>query len=214
MERLLERFLALDDSRVLLDRLRAIYASMNEAYDRVAGHYGFDCRGCRENCCTQRFHHHTIGEYFYLFDGMTRAGAGRALAIMDKAREVTASYLEELKTGEVMPLMCPVNFDGLCSLYEYRPMICRLHGLPHEFRRPDGMAAGGGGCRRFQELNPWVTERVDRTGPYTELALLERLLRERLGFSGRYRKTTAQMLVDMAGRLEAAGEEARRGLGE
>ncbi|GAB4388708.1 MAG: hypothetical protein Kow0025_09620 [Thermodesulfovibrionales bacterium] len=205
MEGLLERFLAMDGSRAFLDRLAALYASMDEAYERVAGLYGFGCGGCGENCCSQRFHHHTLMEYFYLFEGMKLAGEGRARAIIEKAREVTASYRAEAETGAVLPLMCPANFDGLCGLYGHRPMICRLHGLPYEFRRPDGAASAGGGCHRFAALNPGAVEKVDRTGHYTGLALLERQVRERLGFGGRYKKTTARMLVDMAGALALEG---------
>lgn len=198
---LIEEFLGLEGRAEFFSRLSGIYADMDAAYGRVAGHYGFGCGGCEDNCCTQRFQHHTLAEFFYLFEGLRQADGDLAREMLSRAREVVVSYQAEAGTGRVLPLMCPVNFEGLCRLYGHRPMICRLHGLPHEFRRPDGFTARGGGCLRFEEMHPEATVRVDRTGPYTALAMLEGELRGRMGYSGRYGRTTAEMLVDMAGRL-------------
>lgn len=181
-------------------RMEKLYARMTGAYAEMAALYGFDCAGCQDNCCTQRFHHHTLAEFFYLLNGLRKADRALAGEVLRRAREVTEAYREEMPAGRIIPLMCPVNFDGLCSLYEHRPMICRLHGLPHRFRRPDGFTAEGGGCHRFELLHK-AAARVERTGFYTELASIEKDLRARLGFAGRYRKTTAQMLMDMAGYL-------------
>jgi Fe-S-cluster containining protein len=177
-------------------RMRALYAAMDEAYDAVAKHYGFGCEGCEDNCCTQRFHHHTLAEYHYLLEGMKAAEPEPASRILVKAKIVLDSYRKEIEVGEVLPLMCPVNFDGLCGLYGHRPMICRMHGLPHRFRRPDGREERGGGCARFEEKNAtdWT---VDRTKEYAELAKIEGEIRKRTLRGGRYRKTTAEMLMDM-----------------
>ncbi len=187
------------------ERLRDIYAEINRAYAEAAGHYGFSCRGCTDNCCTQRFFHHTAAEYLYLLEGVKTLDGGRRRQVLGRARAVTDTYAHELRTGRATPLMCPLNFDGLCCLYEYRPMICRAHGLPHAFRRPDGRSIEGGGCRRFEDENE-TDVRIDRTGFYTALAELERDLRARIGYTGRFRKTTAQMLMDMAG-LPGVGPE-------
>lgn len=189
----------------LLGRVEQLYARMNEAYSGVADRYGFDCTGCEDNCCTQRFHHHTLAEYFYLLEGLRKADRELAGKILQRAREVVEAYGEEGPEGRTLPLMCPVNFDGLCRLYMHRPMICRLHGLPHLFRRPDGVTVQGGGCQRFEALHR-ASVRIDRTGFYTELASIEKELRARLGFEGRYRKTTAQMLLDMAESLQTEGQ--------
>lgn len=177
------------------DKVRALFAGMDRAYAKVAALYGFDCGGCEENCCTQRFYHYTLTEHYYLHKGLRAAGPARSTVVLEKARKVVGSYSEELKSGRILPLMCPVNFDGLCSLYEHRPMICRLHGLPHEFAAPDGTLKEGGGCHRFNSLHK-ITLRLDRTGFYAELAGIEKALRERLAFSGRYKKTTAEMLLE------------------
>jgi Fe-S-cluster containining protein len=189
----------------LLGRVEQLYARMNEAYSGVADGYGFDCTGCEDNCCTQRFHHHTLAEYFYLLEGLRKADRELAGKIIQRAREVVEAYGEEGHKGRTLPLMCPVNFDGLCHLYSHRPMICRLHGLPHLFRRPDGVTVQGGGCQRFEALHR-ASIRMDRTVFYTELASIEKDLRVRLGFTGRYKKTTAQMLLDMDESLRMEGQ--------
>jgi Fe-S-cluster containining protein len=190
-----------DNIAPLLERLRFIFAGMDAAYDEAAAHYGFSCSGCEDNCCTQRFFHYTLAEYFYLMEGVRALdGEKRAEALL-RAREVTGAYEGEVERGELLPLMCPLNFGGLCSVYEFRPMICRAHGLPHRFRRPDGSYQEGGGCHRF-DAEEAADVRIDRTGFYTELAALERELRQGIGVAGKYRRTTAQMLMDMAGDLE------------
>lgn len=175
--------------------LRTLYAAMERAYDELSGHYGFDCKGCEDNCCTQRFYHHTLTEHYYLLKGLNGADKGLAREILSRAKTVTGTYREEVLTGRILLLMCPVNFDGLCALYKYRPMICRLHGLPHEFTRPDVTTTQGGGCHRFESSHR-TTRRLNRTGFYTELAGLEKQLRASLGFNGRYKKTTAQILTE------------------
>lgn len=190
-----------DKLRPLMERLAALFASMDEVYARAAAHYGLSCEGCDENCCTQRFFHYTLIEYLYLMEGVRALGVGRRAEALARAKEVTGTYGAELREGRLRPLMCPLNFGGLCAAYAHRPMICRAHGLPHKFRRPDGETVEGGGCRRLGEAAP-ADLRIDRTDFYAELASIEKELREMSGFSGRYRRTTAQMLMDMAGGLE------------
>jgi Fe-S-cluster containining protein len=188
------------------ERIRAVYEKMNEAYDRVQAHYGLTCEGCQDNCCTQRFFHYTVAEYVYLREGVRGLDPERRAQAIMRAKEVTDAYAGELEAGELRPLMCPLNFDGLCGVYAHRPMICRTHGLPHGFRRPDGAVHEGGGCHRFEAGHDTIDERIDRTEFYMELAGIERDLRTALGISGKYMKTTAQMLMDIARELEEEGE--------
>jgi len=191
-----------DKLKPLMERLASLYASMDGAYARAAAHYGLSCWGCDENCCTQRFFHYTIAEYLYLMEGVKALDEGRRAEALARAKEVTGTYEVELREGKLRPLMCPLNFGGLCAAYAHRPMICRAHGLPHTFRRPDGRIVEGGGCHRLGE-DAKSELRIDRTDFYAGLAALEKELRELSGFSGRYRRTTAQMLVDMAEEMEA-----------
>jgi Fe-S-cluster containining protein len=180
-----------------LERMRTLYERMSAAYDTVASRYGLSCEGCAENCCTQRFHHHTLAEYYYLREGVMEADPDLVRQMLMRAHVVVDSYRREMEAGEMLPLMCPANFTGKCTLYEHRPMICRLHGLPHRFVKPDGAEVTGGGCHRFESECGGPEERVDRTPFYTELAHIERDLRVALKRRGRYRRTTAEMLLDM-----------------
>lgn len=181
-----------------LDSLKALYASMDGAYGEVSAHYGFDCGGCVDNCCTQRFYHYTLAEHIYLIEGLKKTDSAHSAVIVSRAKEVVGRYKEELALGKILPLMCPVNFYGLCSLYEHRPMICRLHGLPHEFTAPDGAKRQSGGCLRFDGLEE-IGKRLDRTPFYAELAGIEKRLRAETGFSGRIKKTTAELLLEADG---------------
>jgi hypothetical protein len=72
-------------------------------------------------------------------------------------------------------MMCPLNDNGLCQLYEYRLMICRMHGVPNSFIRPDGEKMSFPGCPRCQELCSDFEEVpvLERTRFYQELASLE-----------------------------------------
>lgn len=184
------------------DRMARLYEDMQAAYDEVAAHYdGFSCKGCTDNCCTQRFFHHTLAEYRYLKEGLMEALKTEPELVRQmlvKARVVTDTYEKEKVLGETVPLMCPVNFEGLCRLYEHRPMICRLHGLPYRYRRPDNREERGTGCARFEgrHKTDWT---VNRSKLYLDLAAVEADVRRTSGFRGRYSLTTAEMLMDMLG---------------
>jgi len=174
-----------------LARIKTLYEKMDRAYRDASG--GFSCEGCSDNCCSQTFYHHTISEYIYLMDGLSRADEVLIERIMIRARVVVGTYMKGLDIGEILPVMCPINENGKCTLYEWRPMICRLHGIAYSFTKPNGEVVSGGGCHRFKkEGSP-----LDRTPFYRELAEIEKSLREEIGFRGRYAKTTAQMLLDM-----------------
>ena len=172
---------------------------MDSAYAGIAGRYELDCGDCDENCCRQRFYHYTLAEYLYLLEGVKKLPAGKRDLIFRRAKVVTESYAHELAAGEIFKLMCPANFEGLCSLYEWRPMICRLHGVPHHFKMPDGTERTGGGCHKVKG-GPLPS--LDRTPFYASLAEIEKGLREGLNYRQRIKKTTAQMLLDMAFELE------------
>ena len=181
----------------ILSDMKTLYESMERDYDSVARHYGFTCEGCTENCCTQRFFHYTWAEYFYLLEGLRNAEKSLAGQIVRRAREVVRAYGEEEDPLNPEPLMCPVNFDGLCSLYAHRPMICRMHGLPHRVRDPRGSESREGGCGRFEAMGIKVDWSVNRTPHYTALARIEGQLRKERMLSGNLRLTTAEMVVMM-----------------
>ncbi len=185
--------------RPAMEKLEGLYAQMDAEYGRLSRLYGLSCEGCDDNCCTQRFNHHTFAEYLFLLEGLKAADPELRDAILIRARVVVESYAHELQAGEIFKLMCPVNFNGSCALYKWRPMICRLHGLPHYFIMPDGARKAGGGCHRINAVEKATPHQgMDRTPFYTALAQIEKDVRERLGYRERFRKTTAQMLMDMS----------------
>lgn len=187
-----------------MQRIASLYAEMDREYSRIARSApSFSCSGCTDNCCTQRFYHYTLAEYLYLMEGLKATARERRELIFRRARVVAGSYEHEAAAGRTFKLNCPVNEDGLCTLYEWRPMICRLHGLPHRFTMPDGSLREGGGCHRFP---PGEAEALDRTPFYARLAGIEKELRARNDFRGRFKKTTAEMLVDMAFELDDGDE--------
>ncbi|HBN26768.1 MAG TPA: hypothetical protein DD405_04800 [Desulfobacteraceae bacterium] len=169
-----------------LEKLDKIFVSMDRMYDKIAGFYRFNCTGCVDNCCETLFYHHTLLEYLYLQKGF-------AMLPKDKKNSIQKKTLDILKNGQ--RAMCPVNINGLCSLYRYRPMICRLHGLPHMLNRPDGNVTKGPGCPLFtEEIKTDEGCRLDRTHFYMDMAVLEKELRKAAGFSHKIKITVAQML--------------------
>ena len=180
----------------LLSRLAELYEKMDQAYRRAAEDYGFQCTGCGDNCCRTVFYHHTHLEYYYLLKGVAAAGEERRCTFRRRAAEACRA---QAAGGRQTGYMCPLNDDGPCGLYGHRTMICRLHGLPHHFIRPDGQMVRGPGCALFTERYGHMDYvPLDRTPLYRELAELEWDFRSAFGVDPRRRLklTIAQMLVD------------------
>ena len=181
-----------------LIKIRELLDRMEQAYSITAAQMGFNCRGCRDNCCRSLFFHHTVAEFFWLQSGMSLLPQIRQAKIKARASDQTAL---DIRPGD--KILCPLNESGRCILYPYRPMICRLHGIPHELRRPDGQRLTGPGCDDFyRQTNPAKSLRFDRTPWYAALAQLEKKLRREIGHEGKINMTIAQMLTTETPRLE------------
>ena len=184
-----------------IDRLKRIYAAMDQAYETAADHYDFACDGCRDNCCRTRFFHHTIIEYIYIAEGLRTLACekrndvkSRAMAVIEK----TAGVDDIIKPRRPM---CPLNFDERCILYPYRPMICRLHGLPHELKKPGQKTIYGPGCATFdRRCGRMDYFAFDRTPFYLELAKLEQAVKQALGVTEKFKMTVAEMILSIAER--------------
>ena len=189
------------DSDILNDflvRLKGIFSAMDDAYERAAGRYGFTCTGCDDNCCRTRFYHHTHLEYAYLMEGMTALGPEQQTAVRDKALDVVQRTGLADKKGEAVRFMCPLNLDGMCIVYDYRPMICRLHGIPHELRPPGRTPDRKPGCGAFLTLCGKMDYiKFDRTPFYMEMARLENELKQGANSGLKFKKTIAEMIVEM-----------------
>lgn len=182
------------------ERVRDLYERMGSAYDRSAACYGFSCAGCDENCCEERFYHHTLSEFLYLFRGIQACDERTRQDIFSRAREVTELYRTHDAAGHARRVMCPLNRGGRCSLYAHRLMICRLHGVPYRMRRPDGTVTQGIGCHKIDwDMSDEKSAACmfDRTDLYRELSAIEIELRRQLGFGHRINMTIAEMITKM-----------------
>jgi len=176
--------------RPFLGRLEALYARMDRRYSEIADQYGFHCRGCEESCCRTTFYHHTLVEYLYLRAGVRQVAKERQAGFLHRSQDILANP----DAGRI----CPLNDEGLCLLYAYRPMICRLHGIAHELHRPDGTVHRGPGCSVFHATargKPHIA--FDRTGFYVALSSLEQEARKAFSFSQKIKMTLSQMLEAM-----------------
>jgi Fe-S-cluster containining protein len=179
-----------------IERLKKIYAAMDQAYRRAARHYRFNCDGCQDNCCQSRFYHHTVIEHAYLLEGLKMLAIKKQSEVKSRAKNVVDPTSGGDLRKEAIRLMCPLNFDELCILYPYRPMICRLHGIPHELKKPGQGTQFGPGCETFgHRCGHKSYFKFDRTSFYRELAMLEQAVRQKLGFAGKIRKTVAEMIL-------------------
>ncbi len=185
-------------STEISEQLADLYTRMEAAYDKVAVSYGLSCNGCPDNCCDSYFEHHTYLEWAYLMKGFETLSDDTRKAVEERAHGYVVESERLLARKERPVLMCPLNENGLCILYPYRLMICRMHGVPSYFTRPDGKEISFAGCFRCRELigDEGPKEAVDRTELYRELAQLETDL---IGYGRHYlpkvEMTLAKMIV-------------------
>lgn len=188
----------------LMNRLKTLFDEMDRAYQAAADRYGFRCNGCEDNCCLTRFHHHTLVEYLYLVDGVRALDPVLLRAVLSRAVTVFTRTAEADQRGESVRIMCPLNQEGRCVAYAHRPMICRLHGIPHELHRPGGTVLRQPGCDSFfdqcRHSGTTMYIQFDRTPFYRQMALLEKELRRLTGYGDKIKLTIAQMLVTLTER--------------
>ncbi len=95
--------------------------------------------GCSD-CCGQLFQITEV-EAAYISRGFRKLDAARQARLREKAEEYLRRR-QELRTASGEPeswgalppagtrLPCPALEDGLCTIYEYRPLVCRRFGMP------------------------------------------------------------------------------------
>lgn len=179
-------------------KLSDVLQAMDRAWDEIAAQYDFRCNGCEDNCCQSLFFHHTHAEKAYLKHGFNLLPRAERAEILDKARD----YCEITFDPETPPdagatskkTPCPLLLGGRCRLYRHRPMICRMHGLPHELHRLGFPVIKGPGCDagRFDEKE-YIP--FDRTPFYRDMAGVEMEFRAAYGKTGKVRETIAQILL-------------------
>ena len=179
-----------------LNRLKSLFAAMDQKYREAADYYGFQCSGCEDNCCFTRFHHYTLLEYLYIMQGYRLLDRRKQVEVQRRAFDVCRETERADKNGDAVRLMCPVNVSGLCLLYAYRPMICRLHGISHEFISPGGFVSKASGCGAFtRTCHAKKYYKFDRTPFYAEMAALEKKLRFATGRIQKIKMTVAEMIT-------------------
>lgn len=176
--------------------IRDLYKDMDRIWNRIAGQYGFICNGCTDNCCESLFFHHTHVEKDYLLQGVSALPAEKHPTIIEKARRCTDRLLLFNSPGQPYKMMCPLNENSRCLIYEYRPMICRLHGLPHELAGSGGRKIRHPGCRAGEScFTAFTYIPFDRTPIYRQMAELEKkYVKAVRPETPRIRLTIAQML--------------------
>jgi len=191
-----EKLIAQIDIGIFLKRLSAIYSSMDQEYSQAAAYYGFTCTGCEDNCCLTRFYHHTVLEYLYILKAFNHLDTEKQTKIKARALKVRQKPVEASGKGKQFRQMCPLNSDGKCLLYSCRPMICRLHGIPHELHTPGRDIIYQPGCETFKkQFGHKDYHRFDRTPLYIKMANLEKDLKQAAGITTKIKMTVADMLV-------------------
>ncbi len=184
--------------QIHFDKLAELYSEMDNLYCSVTEKYDFQCCGCKENCCYTRFFHHTLIEFNYLMHAFATLTRETKDTIITKALNLEEK-VKSLPENKTVRIMCPLNHKGKCLLYHARPMICRLHGIPHELTNPKTGKRIHPGCDQFDNecgAKEYIT--FDRTTLYVKLANLEKEVRQHEKLTGNPKRTIAQMLITQA----------------
>jgi Fe-S-cluster containining protein len=176
------------------DSLMNLYKDMDDTWNKVALQYDFKCDGCEDNCCKSLFFHHSFIEKAYLLYGLSLLDTDKKKTIISRAQNYYKKTFSQDFEIKSLKIMCPLNEKGRCLLYLYRPMICRLHGLPHELCRPGFQPVRADGCNAGNFSNkPYI--KFDRTLFYQEMAQIEMAFRQNFNKSGKLKETVAQMII-------------------
>ena len=193
-----EIVLPLELSRELAD----VYAAMQSGYDELAAEVGLTCQGCPDNCCDSYFLHHTYCEWAYLWQGLRELEEEQRATIVERAEKYVEESRAQLARQERPQIMCPLNMNGLCSLYQHRMLVCRMHGIPATMTRPDGQSMRFPGCFRCQEVvkerygSPDDAPAMDRTPLFQKMVAVEsQLLGDKRHLMPRVKLTIAEMIV-------------------
>jgi hypothetical protein len=188
-------------SEQMVKELEDIYEKLQQEYEKVAGLLNFSCSGCPDNCCDSYFLHHTYAEWAYLWQGIRQLEPKRQQTLIARAKSYIEQCERDLAAGQRPQIMCPLNEEGLCALYEHRLLVCRTHGVPATMTRPDGQILRFPGCFRCQDIvdvqyDQEQPPHVERTVLLRKLALLENeLLENKRHLMPKVKITIAEMLV-------------------
>jgi len=180
----------------ILDSLEKLYEDVEDEFSKIGKNYDFNCSGCVTNCCTTLFYHYTFVEEYMLQFGLSKIKSDIQSSIIENSKRYIFKKDNFSGKGK-FKMMCPANKDGLCMIYRYRPMICRIHGVPSKLTFPNGRVDFYKGCEvmasKFFEF-PFF---LDRTRFFQNLSLIEQKFRKEFGkpLGYKFKKTIAQMIL-------------------
>ncbi len=181
--------------------LEKIYRELESEYSRVAKELNFSCTGCPDNCCDSYFLHYTYLEWAFLWLGFCLLSTEKQSELLKRCRAYILQCERAKQQGERPQVMCPLNEDGLCVLYNHRLLVCRTHGVPATMTRPDGQKLRFPGCFRCQDIVDSMLEgkeppAVERTLSLRKIVQLEdELLDHKRHLAPKVKLTIAEMLV-------------------
>lgn len=130
------------ESGVWLEQWRSASADIAEEFERNRVLHGdrIQCRAGCSDCCHQLFQITEI-EAGAISRGMKELpevermrARERAAPYAEARRALVARAGEQEAWGQLPPpgarLACPALENGICTIYEYRPLICRKFGIP------------------------------------------------------------------------------------
>ena len=157
-------------------RLKKLYQEMDATYSAASNLSDFNCNGCDgTKCCTVDLIIHTSIEMSYMKQGLLTLDQAIKFKIKNRSLQIVRFKQSNPFGSDYRNSICAANFGGRCIIYEHRPMICRLAGIPHFIEKPDQTRISGPGCPRFETVslasNPEL--KIDRTPFYRLLAVME-----------------------------------------
>lgn len=130
-----------------------------------------------------------------MLEGMDTLDEESEEKVVNRARIARQAVSGTNNDDRTLLSLCPLNFEGRCILYAYRPMICRLHGIPHEIHQPGKGIIKGSGCKTFDtRCRQKSYYPFDRTPFYLELAELEKAFKQHAGIRHKLKLTVAQII--------------------
>jgi len=87
--------------------------------------------GC-SHCCESGYYPVTNLEFDFLKTGFDTLDAEKQDIILKKCNKTEEDLSKFIESGSKMQdfaYECPILNNGMCSLYEYRPILCRVYGL-------------------------------------------------------------------------------------
>ncbi len=175
--------------------LQNLYNNMDKTWNKTAASYSFQCNGCEDNCCKSLFFHHTYIEKAYFIHGFNSLNHNIKKQILIRAQGYCKKTFSQAENITSLKIYCPANENTKCLLYRFRPMICRLHGLPHELNMPGVLPVKSPGCDAgmFND-KPYI--KFDRTPFYKEMAQIESSFRKKNNKTDKIRQSIAQILTE------------------